>query len=113
MKLWGKRNKIEYSDQAHNLDSPGFWVNWVSYCQPQLEQVAQQVNWKPSEQPSPVLVATLVRDPQTPRNPDGYRVEIGGMKIGYTPRAEFGQQAGQVPVVLVKTGRDIIAWAAA
>lgn len=110
MKLWGKRNKIEYSDQVHTLDSPGFWVGWVSYQQPQLEQVAAAIGWQPGEQPSAPLVATLTPDRNTPRDPDGLRVDVGGITIGYAPRADHGQGAGTSPVVLVKTGRDIIAW---
>jgi hypothetical protein len=113
MKLWGKRKTIELSNQPHSLDAPGFWVNWISYCQPQLEQVAQQIGWQPGAEPSPALVATLTPDPQAPRNAEGLRVEVGGIRIGYSPRADYGQSAGVTAVVLVKTGRDIRAYVAA
>jgi hypothetical protein len=110
MKLWGKRKSIEYSNQAHSLESPGYWVNWVSNCQPQLEHVAEQIGWQPGPNPSPALVATLTPDSQAPRNADGLRVEVGGVCIGYSPRADYGQSFGVAPVVFVKTGRDILAW---
>ena len=113
MKLWGKRNKIEFSEQQHDLDSPGFWVGWVSYCQPQLEQVAAAIGWEPGEEASPPVVATLTPDRNTPRNPNGLRVDIGGITVGYAPRADHGQQSGNAPVVLVKNGRDILAWVGA
>ena len=114
MKLWGKSKKqIQYSDEPHTLDSPGYWVNWVSYCQDELEQVAQRIGWQPGEQPSPVIVATITPDPNPPRNADGMRVDIGGIRVGYTPRANHGQQRGDAPAVLVKNGRDILVWIAA
>jgi len=119
MKLWGKRNEVaqrqqvQLSEQAHDLEQPGYWVGWVSHCQPQLEQVANAIGWEPGEQPSPALVATLTPDRNTPRDPNGLRVDIGGIKVGYAPRANHGQSAGTAPVVLVKTGRDIVAWVAA
>lgn len=116
MKLWGKSRKrqgVEYATAAHTLEDPGFWVGWVSYCQDELEAVAQQIGWTPGVNPSPPLVAQVIPDPKTPRDPDGYRVEIGGLRVGYAPRGRHGQQAGQTAVVLVKNGRDIIAWAAA
>ena len=114
MKFWGKaKDQVRYSDQTHDLDTPGYWVNWVSYCQDELEQVAKRIGWQPSEQPSPAVVATMTPDRNTPRNPDGMRVEIGGLRVGYTPRAEHGQQRGESPAVLVKAGRDILVWIAA
>ena len=112
-KATATRPAIQLSDCEHNLESPGFWVGWVSYCQPQLEQVAAAIGWEPGEQPSQPLVATLTPDRKTPRNPDGLRVDVGGITIGYAPRADHGQQAGTSPVVLVKNGRDILAWVGA
>ena len=112
-KATASRPAIEYSDSNHNLEASGFWVGWVSYCQPQLEQVATLIGWEPGEQPSPPIVATLTPDRNTPRDPNGLRVDIGGITVGYAPRADHGQRAGQAPVVLVKNGRDILAWVAA
>jgi len=101
---------IQYSEQKHGLNDPGFWVGYVSYCQPQLAWVASQIGWQPSEQPSQAVIGLLKPDRNTPRNPNGMRVEVAGQTIGYTPRANHGQRAGQAPVVLVKQGQDILAW---
>lgn len=119
MGIWGKAKKasqpagVQLAEQHHDLDQPGWWVNWVSYCQDQLQAVAQQINWEPGEQASAPVVLQIIPDKKAPRNPNGCRVQIGGYTVGYTPRSDQGQKPGQSVGVLVKQGRDILVWVAA
>jgi hypothetical protein len=86
------------------------YVGWVTYNQDALEKVARTYRWQPQEeQPSSAIPARVLRDPKTPRDPDGFRVQIGKHIIGYMSRTNTLQSNCTGYVILEYSGGNIVA----
>jgi hypothetical protein len=112
MGLFGSKTKTQPAP-ARKLTADDFdqsYVGWVTYNQDALTKVARQANWNPqSGKRSSAIPAQIIRDPKTPRDPDGFRVQVGKHTIGYMSRTNTLTANCTGYVVLEYSGGNIVA----